>query len=130
MTADNLTALPDACAWQYRILFPSGLVGEWSQAASAEKLDKITADIRRVENYGAEGRALYTEQQVRALLAARDAERGREALRYRWLRNGGIRQLPYDDRGLGPEYPDGSDLDAVIDAYIAAFQPAFGLDRE
>jgi hypothetical protein len=46
------------------------------------------------------------------LAAVRDGER------YRWLRNGGIWSLPYDDHGIGPEFPCEDALDAIVDAAI------------
>ena len=39
-----------------------------------------------------------------------------DAERYRWIRDeAGLMVLPYDDHGLGPEFPSGSDLDKAID---------------
>lgn len=39
-----------------------------------------------------------------------------DAERYRWLRDsGGLHDLPYEDHGLGPEFPSGEALDASID---------------
>lgn len=39
-----------------------------------------------------------------------------DAERYRWIRDeAGLMVLPYDDHGLGPEFPCGSDLDKAID---------------
>lgn len=46
-----------------------------------------------------------------------ECERMRQdAERYRWLRDANINTLPYDDHGIGPEFPCGDDLDAAIDA--------------
>lgn len=45
----------------------------------------------------------------RALKAETDANR------YRWLRDGGICVLPYNDYGAGPEFPAGDELDIIID---------------
>lgn len=48
-----------------------------------------------------------------APLQSQDAE---DAERYRWIRDeAGLMVLPYDDHGLGPEFPGGSDLDKAID---------------
>jgi len=55
---------------------------------------------------------------IRALLAERD-ELAKDAARYRWLRDANINTLPYDDHGIGPEFPCGDDLDAAIDAAMA-----------
>lgn len=53
-------------------------------------------------------RALETEA-----LQSQDAE---DAERYRWIRDeAGLMVLPYDDHGMGPEFPGGSDLDKAID---------------
>lgn len=39
-----------------------------------------------------------------------------DAERYRWIRDeAGLMVLPYDDHGMGPEFPGGSDLDKAID---------------
>jgi len=39
-----------------------------------------------------------------------------DAERYRWLRDShGLHDLPYEDHGLGPEFPSGAALDAAID---------------
>lgn len=44
-----------------------------------------------------------------------------DAARYRWLRNDdGLVVLPYDDYGIGPMYPSGSELDAAIDKAMEA----------
>ena len=44
-----------------------------------------------------------------------------DAARYRWLRNDdGLVMLPYDDYGIGPMYPSGSELDAAIDKAMEA----------
>ena len=48
---------------------------------------------------------------IAALEAARE-----DAERYRWLRDeDGLVCLPYDDHGIGPEYPSHEELDAAID---------------
>ena len=44
-----------------------------------------------------------------------EAELREDAERYRWLRDN-INRLPYDDYGMGPQFPSGNELDAAIDA--------------
>lgn len=41
-----------------------------------------------------------------------------DAVRYRWLRNGGFYWLGFSDHGAGPEFSQGDNLDAEIDAAI------------
>lgn len=68
----------------------------------------------------------FTETQMqayaRAALADQASAQDREdAERYRWIRDeAGLMVLPYDDHGMGPEFPGGSDLDKAIDAARAA----------
>lgn len=50
--------------------------------------------------------------QVARLKAERDALLA-DAERYRWLRDGGIALLPYNDHGMGPEF---NLTDAALDA--------------
>jgi hypothetical protein len=38
----------------------------------------------------------------------------KDAERYRWLRDN-IMTLPYDDWGVGPQFPSGNELDNTID---------------
>lgn len=66
----------------------------------------------------------YTADQMHAYawqaIAESEARAEGDARRYRWLRDEhGLSRLPYDDHGLGPDYPTGHDLDAAIDAAIA-----------
>lgn len=59
------------------------------------------------------------EASARALLSA-SQEDAEHAAMYRWLRDGGLSSLPYDDHGAGPEFASGEDLDAVIRAAMNA----------
>jgi hypothetical protein len=45
---------------------------------------------------------------------AENAALREDAKRYRWLRDN-INRLPYDDYGMGPQFPSGNELDAAID---------------
>lgn len=56
-------------------------------------------------------------------LKSQVAELSKDAARYRYLRNGSISDLPYDDHGCGPEFPTGHDLDAAVDAKIIRADP-------
>lgn len=56
-------------------------------------------------------------------LKAQVVELSKDAARYRYLRDGLISDLPYDDHGCGPEFPTGHDLDAAIDAKISSADP-------
>jgi len=56
-------------------------------------------------------------------LKSQVVELSKDAARYRYLRNGSISDLPYDDHGCGPEFPTGHDLDAAIDAKISSADP-------
>lgn len=49
-------------------------------------------------------------------LEALQSQDREDAERYRWLRDSdGLYDLPYDDHGIGPEFPRGEALDAAID---------------
>ena len=56
-------------------------------------------------------------------LKSQVVELSKDAARYRYLRNGSISDLPYDDHGCGPEFPTGHDLDAAVDAKIISADP-------
>jgi hypothetical protein len=38
-----------------------------------------------------------------------------DAARYRWLRDCGLMELPYVDYGIGRVFPEGDNLDAIVD---------------
>lgn len=79
-------------------------------------MSDIDALLRELKKYGAAGRdcALAAEDSL-ALVAAIEEMR-EDAERYRWLRDeDGLVCLPYDDHGIGPEYPRREELDAAID---------------
>lgn len=66
----------------------------------AETIDVMCAESAFIAGY-------------KAAIQSQDRE---DAERYRWLRDEeGLVVLPYDDHGLGPEFPYGSDLDKAID---------------
>jgi hypothetical protein len=78
------------------------------EAAREDACVALVADIRFA--CGDNGKRMQPElvEFIRGL--ARDAER------YRWLRDeDGLVCLPYDDHGIGPEYPRREELDAAID---------------
>lgn len=55
----------------------------------------------------------YVSRLIVDALQSQDRE---DAERYRWLRDSdGLHDLPYEDHGLGPEFPSGEALDAAID---------------
>lgn len=60
--------------------------------------------------------AVLADRERRAQPAPPDDALRQDAERYRWLRDANINTLPYDDHGIGPEFPCGDDLDAAVDS--------------
>jgi len=80
-------------------------IGEWQSCTEWQK--QLAIDD------GRNTRDLYAAP-VPAQDVARDAER------YRWLRDGGINRLKYDDYGVGPSFDLEEELDETIDAAMLA----------
>jgi hypothetical protein len=64
------------------------------------------------------GHAMMVCQSHRYPVPAQDV--ARDAERYRWLRDGGINRLKYDDYGVGPSFDLEEELDETIDAAMLA----------
>jgi hypothetical protein len=66
----------------------------------------------------------YRQANAALIAALRNAaeELVRDARRYRWLRENGEEAIGRD-RGMGPEWTYGDELDALVDAAIAQEQP-------
>lgn len=81
--------------------------------------DVITDKVRHVWGTPRGSMGEYTEPLIRLsdyeALQAECEELRKDAARYRWLRDANINTLPYDNHGMGPEFPYDDDLDAAID---------------
>jgi len=99
--------------WPWRIVEPSQAAPQADKAGDVvvtwnESRTRIMAVTRQDED----GRVLKVIAEAPPVPQA-DDKTLRDAERYRWLRDGGIWRLPYDDHGAGPEF----DLsEAAIDA--------------
>lgn len=87
----------------------------------------IEADRLKKEDYINDDRDMLRAEIVAlkgtiADLEAECEELRKDAERYRWLRDAKINTLPYDNHGMGPEFPYDDDLDAAIDAALAQEQ--------
>ena len=89
------------------------------EALQAE-VDVLRKENQRLKDGALEDLRLRTSALEMMNAANSEAEALRkDAERYRWLRDGGFLVLPYDDHGIGPEFPYREDLDAAIDAELA-----------
>lgn len=97
-----------------------------SQAA-----ELLAAEIRRERDLAERQLTDVVDRMSDDYLALKSqvVELSKDAARYRYLRNGSISDLPYDDHGCGPEFPTGHDLDAAIDAKISSADPEWGCEE-